>query len=242
VRLPKVHIRLLHLPKNRPVREASGALLSRTVPEEDPVSRTQHVEDDWAKIVRRIAAGDDLAAEELYLKIRSMQMYFERKLGAEHGADAYHDLYVYLLHRIRIGAIREPERILGYVHAIAKGQCIQSGRGRARIVDLDDQELGDPAPNPEQLARNEEMREIAMRVLRSLSKRDREMLIRFYLDEQDAQTIQKAMGLTLNQFRLIKSRAKRRFEVLCLCAMDRDAEPTQVSPARNCISKECGPR
>jgi DNA-directed RNA polymerase specialized sigma24 family protein len=50
-----------------------------------------------------------------------------------------------------------------------------------------------------------------MRVLNSLPKRDREVLARFYLEEQAHGQICREMGLTETQFRLVKSRAKARF-------------------------------
>jgi RNA polymerase sigma-70 factor (ECF subfamily) len=44
-----------------------------------------------------------------------------------------------------------------------------------------------------------------------LSDRDREILTRFYLDEQTQEKICEDMSLTETQFRLLKSRAKARF-------------------------------
>jgi DNA-directed RNA polymerase specialized sigma24 family protein len=52
--------------------------------------------------------------------------------------------------------------------------------------------------------------EVARRILNSIGKRDREVLIHFYLDEQSPDVICRDMGLTETQFRLIKSRAKAR--------------------------------
>lgn len=48
-------------------------------------------------------------------------------------------------------------------------------------------------------------------VLGELSERDREILTRFYIDEQSQDQICSQMGLTETQFRLLKSRAKARF-------------------------------
>jgi len=48
-------------------------------------------------------------------------------------------------------------------------------------------------------------------ILRSLPDRDREILTRFYLDEQTQEQICEDMNLTETQFRLLKSRAKARF-------------------------------
>src|ERR1051325_8920104 len=43
------------------------------------------------------------------------------------------------------------------------------------------------------------------------AERDREVLIRSYLDGHTAERIQQEMGMTETQFRLIKSRGKARF-------------------------------
>ncbi|MDE3196845.1 MAG: sigma-70 family RNA polymerase sigma factor, partial [Acidobacteriota bacterium] len=53
--------------------------------------------------------------------------------------------------------------------------------------------------------------EIASRVLQGISHRDREILNRFYVEEQSPDQICDEMGLSFNQFRLLKSRAKKRF-------------------------------
>jgi RNA polymerase sigma-70 factor, ECF subfamily len=53
--------------------------------------------------------------------------------------------------------------------------------------------------------------EIARKVLNGVSRRDREILNRFYVLEQPQERICAEMGLSYNQFRLLKSRAKARF-------------------------------
>jgi DNA-directed RNA polymerase specialized sigma subunit len=65
--------------------------------------------------------------------------------------------------------------------------------------------------NPEQTAIQQQHEQIAKRVLHSISKRDREILTRFYLLEQSQEQICEQMNLTETQFRLLKSRAKARF-------------------------------
>ena len=66
-------------------------------------------------------------------------------------------------------------------------------------------------PDPERGAIERQNGQLAMRVLNSIAKRDREVLVRFYLQEQTPDEICQAMQLTETQFRLIKSRAKARF-------------------------------
>jgi len=53
--------------------------------------------------------------------------------------------------------------------------------------------------------------ELAMRALGTFDTRDREVLMRFYVEEQEAEEICRAMRITPTQFRQIKNRAKARF-------------------------------
>ena len=53
--------------------------------------------------------------------------------------------------------------------------------------------------------------DIARRVMNGISRRDREILERFYVHEQPQEQICAEMSLSYNQFRLLKSRAKARF-------------------------------
>src|ERR1700674_3268053 len=74
--------------------------------------------------------------------------------------------------------------------------------------------VSDGGQSPESAAIQSEYRDIAAKMLRALPKRDREVLIRFYVNEERPEQIETDMGLTLTQFRLIKSRAKARFSRL----------------------------
>lgn len=74
--------------------------------------------------------------------------------------------------------------------------------------------LRDRQPDPERKAIEQENIGLAMRVLNTLPLRDRQVLIRFYLQEQSPRQICRELGLTPTQFRLTKSRAKARFTEL----------------------------
>jgi len=73
-------------------------------------------------------------------------------------------------------------------------------------------EFNDPlevflAPGPA----SDDPTEIAYRVLRSMNERDRNALIRFYLDEETPAHICSALGITEAHFRLIRVRARALF-------------------------------
>jgi hypothetical protein len=72
-------------------------------------------------------------------------------------------------------------------------------------------------------------------MLRQLRERDREILLRFYVHGEQAEQIRREMQLTETQFRLIKSRAKLKFEQLVQARLSgRTAEKAvpQCRPAR----------
>jgi len=77
-------------------------------------------------------------------------------------------------------------------------------------------------PSPEQHAETQQKVALMKRVLRKMSKREFEVLTRFYLREQPPERIRSEMGLTETQFHLLKSRAKARLTRLIQRKMARN--------------------
>ncbi|MGA2038196.1 MAG: sigma-70 family RNA polymerase sigma factor [Bryobacteraceae bacterium] len=172
---------------------------------------------DWAPLVERIRAGDRAAMEELYgLFSKGIRFYLCRQLGPQDLDDRVHDVFLTITQAIQSGELREPERLMGYVRTVVRRQVAAridaNVNARRRLASLEDGiVLRDHSPDPERLAIRRDNIEVALRILNSIARRDREVLIRFYLDEQPAEQICHEMDLTETQFRLIKSRAKARF-------------------------------
>ena len=186
-------------------------------PQMEPQASTESAPPDLCSLVERIRAGDPAGMEELYTVFsKGIRFYLCRQLGPQDLDDRLHDVFLIITQAIRRGELREPERLMGYVRTIVRRQvaahidiAVQARRNQTEIdTELN---LSDREPNPESRAIQHENTELAMRILRSIPKRDREVLVRFYLEEQPAQQICTAMNLTETQFRLIKSRAKARF-------------------------------
>jgi RNA polymerase sigma-70 factor (ECF subfamily) len=173
---------------------------------------------DWTKLVRNIRDGDAEAMEELYgIFAKGIRYFLLRNLGPVDLEDKVHDCFVIVTQAIRNGDLREPERLMGYVRTVVKRQiagsidlAVQQRRNR---VEFDDSLLAvsDSRDNPERSVMARQRAEIARKVLNGVSRRDREILQRFYVLEQSQAQICAEMQLTYNQFRLLKSRAKARF-------------------------------
>jgi RNA polymerase sigma-70 factor (ECF subfamily) len=185
--------------------------------EDSSTTRQASSQPAWAELVDKIKQNDTTGLEELYRVFsRGIRFYLCRQLGPQDLDDRVHDTFLTVAQAIHRGDLREPERLMGYVHTIVRRQVAaqieENVHSRKHEIDLDwGLAVHDAASNPEQTAIQSQNEDIARRVLNSITPRDREVLIRFYLEEQSAEQICDAMGLTETQFRLLKSRAKARF-------------------------------
>jgi RNA polymerase sigma-70 factor, ECF subfamily len=175
------------------------------------------VEPRWADVVERIRNGDPAGMEELYKVFsKGVRFFLYRQLGPRDLDDKLHDVFLIVAQAIQRGDLRDPDRLMGYVRTVMRrqvaGHIEDAIQERRNHTDLEGTlVLADYHPDPERGAIERQNDELAKRILQSIGKRDREVLIRFYLNEQTPETICREMSLTETQFRLIKSRAKARF-------------------------------
>jgi RNA polymerase sigma-70 factor (ECF subfamily) len=171
----------------------------------------------WSALVERIQRGEDSGMTELYaLFAKGVRFQLCRHLGAQELDDKVHDTFLIVVQAIRKGELREPERLMGFVRTVVKRQVAAhidvAVHRRREQADLD---TGIPVPDerasPEDRAIATQKLEIMREILQNISDRDREILTRFYLNEQSQEQICSEMHLTETQFRLLKSRAKARF-------------------------------
>ena len=195
---------------------------------------TQHP--DWVGLVERVRSCDEEtvlqledisqgrvrsqnidAMEELYqLFSRGIRFHLCRQIGPQDLDDKVHDTFLIVVQAILRGELREPERLMGFVRTIVRRQVAahidRAVHNRRQGAELDSTvRLPDPRGNPEETAIFHQRIGLIRKVLGELSERDREILTRFYVDEQSQEQICSEMSLTDTQFRLLKSRAKARF-------------------------------
>lgn len=200
-----------------------------TTPLSDSASNSETVPaaHSWSHLVRQIQSGDPSAMEEMYdVFTTGIRFYLCRQLGPQDLDDRVHEAFVSVTQSICKGEVRQPERLMGYVRTVVRRQVA------AHIDEVMDQRrrqmdpgmeavCADRKPNPERLAIERERAAVAYRVLQSLPPRDRELLVRFYLQEQSPTEICREMELSATQFRVTKSRAKLRFSELGRARMAR---------------------
>ena len=165
-------------------------------------------------MVEGIQAGRADSMEGLYRFLNGRPRFFlAKKIPAQHIEDRIHETFRQVVSAIQRGQIRDPECLIGFVYAVLKRQAmLQIGElvaGRA----LDTIDLGLKVPScvdVEREASSAEHQRLLVKVLRELPELYRTVLVEFYLNEKPAEQICKELNLTETQFRLLKSRAKKR--------------------------------
>jgi RNA polymerase sigma-70 factor (ECF subfamily) len=192
--------------------------------------------EQMAELVARIREGSESGMQELYyLVLASARPYLRWRLGSSGSNsevdDRLHDTYLAAMEAIVGGTIREPERLMGFLRAVVRHQttaAIRRAASRRRTDDTADQEeVADQRPTPERCRMEAEQHEMMETLLQRMKHRDRDILQRFYLDDQPQEQICSEMNLTQTQFRLYKSRAKARFSLLAVAQMNR-RQPTRL--------------
>jgi RNA polymerase sigma factor (sigma-70 family) len=171
----------------------------------------------WSGLVDRIRSSEPCAMEELYrMFFKGVRFFIYRHLGPEDIEDKVHDVFVIITEAIQHGELREPEKLMGYVRTIVRRQIAAhidaAVEARRTRIDVDfSSSITDLRPDPERAAIESQNKEVVMRILHGFPPRDRDVLTRFYLEEQSPDQICRELKLTTTQFRLVKSRAKARF-------------------------------
>lgn len=139
-----------------------------------------------------------------------------RRAGDEQLArDLLQDAIVTTLAKLSEGVPMPPDVLAGYVFRTAMNH-LRNHRRRERACVADDAAVSsavDEGATPADASQRDTTRRLVRRVLASLdSPRDREVLVRFYLDEQDKQQVCEALGLSGVHFDRVISRARERMK------------------------------
>jgi RNA polymerase sigma factor (sigma-70 family) len=175
---------------------------------------------NWKTVVEQIRSGDPAGEEALYENLASgARLFLQRKLGAPDVDDRVHNIFVIVVEAIRRGELREPERLMGFVRTVLNRQLglAISGlvRNREQLIHLDSaHHLTAADPSPEENALSLQKIALMKQALKEMSRREFDVLMRFYLREQSPEQIQGEMHLTPTQFNLLKSRAKAKLTEL----------------------------
>lgn len=178
------------------------------------------------ELVKRIIARDPHAEEEMVLRYRNGVYQIIYQVIHNHTAaeDLCQESLMKALEKIRRGDLREPERISGFICGIARFIAlgyIRKTRSSIKVEDVDAADhIPDPAPDPYEQALDKEKARIVRKVIGEMRvQRDRDVLSRYYILEEEKNEICADLGLTRDQFTRIIFRAHKRYKEIHLKLM-----------------------
>ncbi len=169
--------------------------------------------------------GDRSAEAELVERYgRGVLYLLKRKTrDPELALDLRQETFRVAIEHLRAGGLEDAARIGAYLRGIAVNLAIADARKstrRATTADSDAIELAaDPTAGPAENVSTEQIRAAVRGLLDELPvQRDREILLRFYINDEDKDSICAGLGVDSAHFNRVLFRAKERFRELVLVA------------------------
>lgn len=153
---------------------------------------------------------------DLYKRFqRGVSYYLARQLGQRADVEnRLHETFLIVVDAIQRDEILDPNALGSFVRTVVRCQIAKQVeermKERNRKVDVADihEYVADQQTNPEEECRLSERAAQVRRALAGLRELDRTILIRFYVDEKSADEVCSELGITKNQFRNLKNRAR----------------------------------
>jgi RNA polymerase sigma-70 factor (ECF subfamily) len=187
-----------------------------------------------ADLARRIAAGDCEAEGELVRRYSRGVLFHLRRMSRDAALsdDLHQETFRVVIERLRGEGLAEPDRLAGFILRTARNLFLGAERKRVRRGEDLDGAAAEPSDlAPGQLAQvlQEEAAERVRALLRELpTPRDRELLLRFYVAEEDKDRICCDLGLSSLHFNRVLFRARQRFRELLLAQPGRPPAGKEV--------------
>ncbi|HEV2853323.1 MAG TPA: sigma-70 family RNA polymerase sigma factor [Thermoanaerobaculia bacterium] len=172
-------------------------------------------------LVRQIQRGDTAAETKLVERYSRGLLYMLRRTAGDPALadDLHQETFRVVLERLRERGLEDPERLAGFLHRTAKNLFIGGYRKVVRRKtegEMDGLEaVADPAADPHREAVREEEATLVRRLIGELeTDRDRQILYRFYIAEEEKERICADLDLSSLHFNRVLFRARQRFKEL----------------------------
>lgn len=178
-----------------------------------------------ADLVKRIGLGDRRAEEELVRRYQRGLIYLlqRRTRDAQLALDLAQDTFRIAIEKLRQAPIEQVERLGAYLRGTALNLATADVRKHARRGTTTDSDAVDAAADdtagPFDHVSAEQVQRLVRKLLDELPvPRDREILTKTYLEDQDKNAICEALGVDAAHYNRVLFRAKQRFRELLTTA------------------------
>lgn len=174
-----------------------------------------------AVLASEIKNGSRPAEAIFYTRFQTgLVLMLERRIGDRARAeDIAQDTLMIVLTRLRAEGIDDPARLASFVHQTAKYQFIgwlRKKENQNELLPTADDRANDNEPVEEQLHREQVQIQVRTLITEMKVARDREVLHRFYVQDQTKPVICEALDLSATHFDRVINRARNRFKELFL--------------------------
>ena len=177
------------------------------------------------ELVARIGRGDRRAEEDLVRRYqRGLMFLLKRRCGDPQLAlDIAQETFRIAIEKLRVAPLDQVERVAGFLRGTALHLISAEHRKYARRATTTDSDAVDAAADhtsgPFDNVSAEQVQRVVRLLLNELPvQRDREILIRTYLDDEDKSSICEALGVDSAHYNRVLFRAKQRFRELLMSA------------------------
>lgn len=171
-------------------------------------------------LVSRIETGDSQAEDELVRHyVPTVRLILLQRTRNPHLAnDLCQDTLVIALRRLRDGELRNPQALSGFIHKIAINVSIEHFRYEQRFVHMPDEIISLQRPQSDTKVQHIDQARARKLINQALAQlgvaRDREILQRYFLQDEDKTTICSDLDLSAEHFDKVLFRAKQRMRKL----------------------------
>jgi RNA polymerase sigma-70 factor (ECF subfamily) len=165
-----------------------------------------------ADYVRRLTEGDAETEDHFARYFGDLiRIKARARSGSAHAADDIRqETMLRVVRSLRQGAIQHPERLGAYVNTVCNNVMLEMFRRDKRLSELPPGELPSGQEGAETGLLREERRDLVKRALFELPLKDRQLLQRIFLDEQDKDLVCKEFSVTREYLRVLLHRARTR--------------------------------
>jgi RNA polymerase sigma-70 factor, ECF subfamily len=189
-------------------------------------SETEQEPQIAADLVARIGRGARDAEEAMVRRYGAGLLYLlkRRTRDPELALDLRQDTFRVAIEKLRSTRLDEPERLAAFLRAVALNLWVAHQRKNARRATTPDSDAieaaaDDSGAGPFADVSREQVRDAIGVLLAELgTPRDREILTRLYLNDEDKEGICAALGIDATHFNRVLFRAKQRFRELLVRA------------------------
>ncbi|WP_317930331.1 sigma-70 family RNA polymerase sigma factor [Halioxenophilus sp. WMMB6] len=167
----------------------------------------------YEALVDQIQAGNAKAEMQMVNRFaHGLRVMLSRKCSPDVAEDVSQETWRVVIEKVRNGDLRQPDRLPAFIHQIARNQVVMYFRKHSDTQEQpDDNDLVSPGLNPEQTYEINQLQQYVRDLIEQLdTPRDREILMRFYVQEEEKEEICKDLDLSSQHFNRVIYRAKMR--------------------------------